>query len=170
MRPSSGLLAAAAALLCAGCDNLDPIEVEQDPSVLTVDASAGWAFVRLTGDAAEQVSVADAASSSAWDIAFNATRVMLNGGAAGPGDVAGYCVCGNATASDAQVQAMTPAGERADFEAVTLADVPAEASAWEPDALDPAIAGWYTYDMATHTVVANPSRVWKVRGAGSAPE
>jgi hypothetical protein len=161
--------AAALALFCAGCDDLDPVDVEPDPSTLTVDASTEWAFVRL-GGTAEQVNVADPATSDAWDIAFNATRVMLNGGAAGPGDVVGYCVCQNSSASDAQVQAMTAAGERPEFEAVTLADVPADDEAWDSDALDPAISGWYAYDMTTHQVSAVPARTWKVRGAGEAPE
>jgi hypothetical protein len=170
MRPSLAHFAAAAALLSAGCDNLDPVDVEADPSTLTVDASTDWAFVRLVGETAEQVTVTDAAESAAWDLAFNATRVMLNGGAAGPGGVAGYCVCQNSGASEAQIQAMTPAGERPDFEAVTLTDVPAQESVWESDALDAAITGWYAYDMTTHTVTPDASRVWKVRGAGSAPE
>ncbi|MGH7464996.1 MAG: HmuY family protein, partial [Longimicrobiales bacterium] len=110
------------------------------------------------------------ATSSAWDIAFNATRVMLNGGAAGPGGVVGYCVCQNAAATEAHIQAMTPAGEQADFEAVTLADVPVTEQAWESDALDAAISGWYAYDMTTHQVSAVATNAWKVRGAGGSPE
>ncbi|HEX2165646.1 MAG TPA: HmuY family protein [Longimicrobiales bacterium] len=169
MRRFSILFAAAAALSLPGCDDLDPVEVHPDPSTLTVDASTDWAFVRL-GETATQVSVTDPATSEAWDIAFNATRVMLNGGSAGPAGVTGYCVCQNASASDAQVEAMTAAGERPDFEAVTLADVPSDDQAWQSDALDPAISGWYVYDMTTHQVSAAPDRVWQVRGAGEAPE
>lgn len=161
--------AAAAALFCTGCDDFDPVEVQPDPSILTVDASTDWAFVEL-GETAGQVNVTDPTTSNAWDIAFNATRVMLNGGAAGPGGVDGYCICQNASASDAQVQAMTAAGERPDFEAVTLADEPADDQAWDSDALDAAVSGWYAYDMTTHQVSAVPGRVWKVRGAGEAPE
>jgi hypothetical protein len=155
--------------LATACADADPVAVTDDATTLTVDASAGWAYVRL-GETATEVDVADPAASTAWDIAFNATRVMLNGGAAGPGAVRGYCLCQNASATDAQVQAMTAAGEAGDFEAVTLASVPAEAGDWEVDALDPAIAGWYAYDFGTHEVRAVPDRVWQVRGAGEDPE
>ena len=157
-----------ALLALAACDS-SPIEPSTDDRSLTVDAAAAWAFVRL-GDPASQVVVASPETSSAWDIAFNATRVMLNGGAAGPGSVVGHCLCQNASATDAQVQAMTPQNQRAVFDAVTLADVPTSAQAWDSDALDPAIAGWYAYDMTTHQVNAVPTRVWQLRGAGSDPE
>lgn len=159
----------AAVLLTAACSDTDPVIVEPEDATLTVDASTGWAYVDLAATATEVV-VAERSTSTVWDIAFNATRVMLNGGSAGPGGVEGYCVCQNAGATDAQVEAMTAAGEQADFEAVTLAAVPASAEAWETDALDAAIAGWYSYDMTTHQVSAVPERVWQVRGAGATPE
>src|SRR5690606_9583745 len=120
-------------------------------ATLTVDASQGWAYVAFDGDTAEVVQVSDAAASTAWDMAFQATSVMLNGGAAGPAGVVGYCVCQNANATDAEVVAMTPESELADFEAVTASQIPTDASAWESDALAPAISGWYAYDFATHT-------------------
>lgn len=167
MRPAAFALAGAA--LLAGCTETGPADVGTDPATLTVDASADWAYVAL-GESATQVTVTDAATSTGWDIAFNATRVMLNGGAAGPGGVVGYCLCQNAAATEGQIEAMTPAAELGGFEAVTLAAVPAAGSAWESDALDAAITGWYSYNVTTHEVSAAPSEVWKVRGSGSAPE
>lgn len=159
-----------AVLAVAGCSESSPVDVpEPEESTLQVDARTEWAFVEL-GAEAKQVTVADAATSDAWDVAFNATGVMLNGGAAGPGGVQGYCVCANAGATDAAVMAMTPGSELAAFEAVTLADLPASEDAWQSDALDPVIDGWYTYDMTTHVVTADPTQVWMIRGAGDDPE
>jgi|SRR5690606_12480378 hypothetical protein len=155
------------AAACSDDDVTDP--PTQDDKVLTVDADGRWAFVRL-GETASEVTVSDRNSSTAWDIAFNATRVMLNGGAAGPGEVRGYCICQNANATDAQVQGMTPENQLAAFEAVTAASIPTDDAAWETDVLDPAIAGWYSYDFQTHTVTADPSQVWRIRGAGQNPE
>lgn len=169
MRLFAFALAGAACL--AACSDSDPVDVGTDPAALTVDASADlvWAHVVL-GETASQVTIADPGTSTGWDMAFQRTFVMLNGGAAGPAEVVGYCVCQNAGATDAQVEAMTPAGESADFEAVSTADIPADEGGWESDALDAAIAGWYAYDITTHEVSAVPSEVWKVRGAGEDPE
>ncbi len=172
MRPALnrfGALACGALLTFSACDEETIAPPQADADVLMVDAREDWAYVRL-GEEATQVSVADAATSADWDLAFNATRVMLNGGAAGPAAVRGYCVCQNAAATDAQVQAMTPDSERGDFDAVDASSIPADAQAWETDVLDPALADWYAYDMTTHTVTAVPSQVWKVRGAGEDPE
>src|SRR5690606_27854031 len=104
---------AAIAAACNDSDSTGP-DVPQI-ATLTVDASQGWAYVAFDGDTAEVVQVSDAAASTAWDMAFQATSVMLNGGAAGPAGVVGYCVCQNANATDAEVVAMTPESELADF-------------------------------------------------------
>jgi hypothetical protein len=164
-----GAIAGLAVLAGAACGEDDPIGVESDETTLMVDASTEWAYVAL-GEEASEVQVSDPASSDAWDLAFNATRVMLNGGAAGPGDVVGFCVCQNADATDADVQEMTPESELVGFEAVTAADAPAEESAWQSDALDLAIDGWYAYNPTTHQVSAAPSQVFHIRGAGEDPE
>lgn len=159
-------LFACACLLAAACseDSTTGPDENQDPefATLTVDASNGWALVRL-GEPASLVTVADPAASDAWDLGLFATSVMLNGGVAGPAGVVGHCLCANASATDAQVMAMTAESELAAFEAVTAGDVPAAGEAWEADALAPAIDGWYRYDPATHVVSAAPDRVWKVR-------
>jgi hypothetical protein len=153
-------------LTLAACDSdriTDP-DQRDEARTITVDASAGWAFVAL-GDEARQVEVADAASSTAWDIAFFATSVMLNGGDAGPGGVVGHCLCANADLTDAEVGALTAEAALAAFEAVTAEDVPPSGEAWETDALVPALQGWYAYDPVAHVVSANPNRVWKLRAA-----
>lgn len=103
-------------------------------------------------------------------MAFNATGVMLNGGAAGPGGVTGYCVCQNTAANptNEQLLAMTAEGELADFTAVTTSAVPA-ASEFVSDVLTPAIREWHAGIGAAAT--ATPAKVWLVRlrdGAGYA--
>ena len=153
-------MAGAAVLLSACADDVvappDPVE-----GTVTVDASQRYAYFSFAEG--EVVTPApSASSSSAWDIALFATTVTLNGGAAGPGNVTGYCICQNAGATDAQVLAMTPESEEADFDAVT--SVPAAAT-FIADALTPAIAGWYTGTGAA--AQANPSKSFLVRLADS---
>lgn len=150
----------------AACSESDPVGPgeEEDVETLTVDASEGWALVAL-GDEAHVVTAEDAQASEAWDLGFFATDVMLNGGAAGPGGVMGYCVCQNASATDDDVIAMTADSELQDFRSVDASALPDSAEAWVTDALAPAIDGWYAYDPAAHVVSAAPEHVWKVRTA-----
>lgn len=151
--------------LVAACSDDDPVGpgAGEQVATLTVDAN-DWTYVSL-GDPSRVVTVSDPAKSTAWDLAFHATSVTLNGGAAGPGGVVGYCVCQNASATDSEIAAMTPESELRDFLDVGVADLPADEAAWRSDALVPVISGWYAYDFATHTVSALPEKVWKLRTA-----
>ena len=154
-----------AALAVAACDDEGPIGPNgNDAGTLTVDASEGWAYVAFEDGTASPVTVTDPTTSGAWDIAFRATEVMLNGGAAGPGEVAGFCVCQNETATNAQVIAMTSASELADFEAVTSASLPA-GDAWVSDELTLSLDDWYAYNPTTHAVTAADGNVYAVRTA-----
>lgn len=141
-------LAAPLALALAACDSggpAGPDAPEETIATLTADASAGWAFVDL-GEPARAVAVADPGTSAAWDIAFNATGVMLNGGGDGPGGVVGYCVCQNQAATDEQVLAMTAEGELADFTAVRAGQVPAAGDAgWSAEVFE--TKKWYRYNL-----------------------
>jgi len=128
-------------------------------SELTVDASAAPAYVKL-GEPSTKVTVADPSTSTEWDLALFATGITVNGGAAGPGGVTAYCLCGNANATVAALQAMTPANQLAAFEAVTTANVPA-ASAFVADALNPAISGWFTTTGSSAAAV--PAKSWIIR-------
>lgn len=161
------LLSLPLAIGLASCDDNDgpvgPID-DDEPGTLTVDAVSGWAYVTL-GDPAALVQVGDPNGSTAWDLALSATAVTLNGGAAGPADVRGFCLCQNDAATDEQVLAMTPAGQLAAFEAVTAADVPTDEDAWLSDALSPALDGWWSYDFTTHTVNPVTTNSWIVRAA-----
>ena len=119
-----------ALLLLSACAS-DEIEApqQQTDGTLSVDASTGWAFASISDESI--VTVSDPAASSDWEIGFNATRVMLNGGAAGPGGVLGYCICQNAGATDAETVAMTADAELPDFDAVTEADIPDDPKSFE---------------------------------------
>lgn len=139
-------------------------EPEQELLTVTLDGAAGWAFADLDA-ASPSVAVSNPAANADWEIAVNATGVMLNGGQAGPGGVLGWCLCQNAAADDAQVRGFTAASELADFTAVTAAAAPADPAAWRADSLAPAISGWWTYDPVAHTVAADPSKAFLVRAA-----
>lgn len=60
----------------AACDGSPTEPAPEAVATMTVDASRGWAFVRL-GTAAQQVTISSPSTSSDWDIAFNATSVMV---------------------------------------------------------------------------------------------
>lgn len=158
---------AIAALVFAGCDDstTEPPGSE-GPSTLTVAAVDAWAYVDL-GTSASLVTPTDPSTSTDWDVAFLMTSVMLNGGAAGPGDVSGYCLCANESASDDQLIAMTPDSELAAFEAADVSAVPSNEEDWTTDVLAPSIDAWYNYDFDTHQVSAAPENVWLVRAADS---
>jgi hypothetical protein len=123
----------------------------------TLDATSRWVYVSLA-DSAIVAPTPSANESSAWDIAFNATNVTLNGGAAGPGGVTGACVCQNAAATNAEILAMTPSSELADFDAVS--SVPASLT-FTNDVLTPAVSGWYTGSGSA--AVADPTKSYLVR-------
>ena len=160
------LALAVSALVLAACDDspTEPDPVEDPVQELTVDAADDWTFIAL-GEEATEVTVSDRATSAGWDMGFFATGVMLNGGDAGPGDVEGACLCDNADLSDAAIMALTEEDGLEAFEAVTVADIPSDEEAWEGDAIVPAIDGWWTYNVSTHQVSANPDAVFKVRTA-----
>lgn len=131
---------------------------------VTVDASQAPAYVRL-GTPTAAVTVSDPATSSAWDLSLFATTVTANGGAAGPGDVAVYCVCQNASASAVEIQAMTPANQLAAFEQTIVANIPAAAE-FRTDSLSPAIAGWYAGSPGP-AMTPVVTRAWLLREGAS---
>jgi len=147
-------------------DVTDPGPQGPDYSTLEVDARTAFVYANLASN--QVVTVADPLTSTAWDIAFFGTRVVTNGGAAGPGVVEGHCICQNAAATDPQIIAMTPAGEEADFTAVTAAAIPAAPAEWATDALDPAIEDWWSYNPTTHDVSAVPTAVFAMKLRGTA--
>ncbi len=153
-------LFAAAVLVLAACSDTTAPPAPPVTRSITVDASATTQYLAFQDTNAVLVAVADAATSTAWDMSVFATTVTLNGGAAGPGGVSAYCLCQNATATNAEIAAMTPDNQLAAFDAVGAADIPAAAS-FVTDELSPAISGWASSTDAAATVVAG--RAWLLR-------
>ena len=165
-RPSARLvLAAMAALLvaCSGDDLVTP--VVPVTKTIAVDASAAYAYLAFQDTTATLVSVTNPTTSTAWDIGMFATTVTLNGGAAGPGGVEAYCLCQNAAATTADLQAFTADNQLPYFDSVGIGDVPVTA-AWVTDQLAPVINGWYTGSGASAAVATGKS--WITReGSGT---
>lgn len=132
----------------------------QGATTLTVDASGEGAFVALDPEP-RIVQVADAMASTEWDLGFLGTGIIVNGGETGAGDATAYCVCQNAASPDEELQRMSPDGEAADFEAVTAAGIPADASAWHPAAF--AASPWYRYNIAGQHLIWPTYDVYLVR-------
>ncbi|MGQ0562696.1 MAG: HmuY family protein, partial [Gemmatimonadota bacterium] len=146
MKAFTIIAACAGALGAAACADTTAPEEPQPiiVSTTTVDARSAWAYVNFATEPAA-VSIADAATSAAWDLGFNATAVKLNGGSNGPGGALAYCICQNANVSAAALETMTAESQLAAFEAVTLANVPANADAWSSTAFD--TNKWYRYNI-----------------------
>ncbi len=153
-------LALLALSACASDDVIGPGALPRQGS-FTLDARSAWVYVSLA-DSAIVTPSPSANESANWDIAFFATNVTLNGGAAGPGGVSGACLCQNAAATNNEVLAMTPTSELPDFEAVTT--TPA-GTTFTTDALTPAVSGWFTGTGAA--AVADTAKHWLVRLADS---
>ena len=160
--PALGVLLAATLLAaCASDDVTAPPAATA--GAFTVDASTDWVYVSLA-DSAIVTPTPSAVESAAWDIAFNATNVTLNGGEAGPGGVTGFCFCQNSSndPTTAQWLAMSPDSEEGDVDAVTSGPAGATFTA---DVLTPAFSGWFTGSGAA--AVASPGAVYFIRLADS---
>lgn len=147
IRSSHRILLAAALILTASACESSPTEPATDPGAsMTVDASSNtaWALVDLTTPA-QLVQAADPTASTAWDLGFQTTKLVLNGGAAGPAGMVAYCVCQNTAVTTEQLKVMTPESELADFETVTKAQIPAAGDVWSADVLDQ--KRWYRYNI-----------------------
>ena len=163
LRSSLPTLAVAALLPLAACvtDDVAGPNDAATAGTFTVDATSQWRYVSFD-DSALVSPAPSALESTAWDIAFNATNITLNGGAAGPGGIEAACVCQNAAATGDEVLAMTPESELADFTAVTT--VPAGLT-FVSDALTPAINGWFAGTGAA--VTPELDKAWLVRTSDS---
>lgn len=127
---------------------------------LTVDASSAVGFTYVTfADGGSVVSVTDPLVSTEWDMAFQRFTVKLNGGVAGPGDIAGANLANNATLDTAAVLGLTEADADAAFEAVTIAD--ASAATFIEDGVAEDKNAWLNFGAMGP--VADPTSAWKVR-------
>jgi hypothetical protein len=167
----------AAAALAAACSDASTAP-RFDPSLVrvdSVDASAGWVYLSLANPASPlALTDAQAATSTAWDVAFRGYDAKINGGETGPGAVAALCVCANfaaaqplAAAAQAQFyQTLTAESEATDYVAVTPQTVPA-ASAFVADTL-PAIREWWVTANGARVLRTGPAGVYVVDRPGAA--
>lgn len=140
----SASLALVGAIVLAGCDS-DPVGPVTDPGqTITVDATSAWGFLDLATPA-QVITVDDATTSTAWDMAFLRTGVQVNGGESGPGGILVHCICQNAGLTDEEVIALTAEGELPEFEQTTADDIPSAATAWSATAITD--EPWYRYNI-----------------------
>ncbi|MCA9516866.1 MAG: hypothetical protein KC635_18115, partial [Myxococcales bacterium] len=135
-----------------------PLARAPEAHTTSVSAPSGADPVYLSFRAGGVVAVADAATSTAWDVAISYLTLRTNGGTSGSGEGAAIRLAD------------------ADFDAVDA--VPAGAT-WVEDAMAPlpgppgsgevsgnaALGAWYDYDSTAHTVSATAGVVFLVRAA-----
>jgi hypothetical protein len=139
---------------------------ELEEGELTLDASSNSSFTYMSfEDGGSALTVADPSASTDWHLAFRRFSAKLNGGVAGPGDVAGANLMNNASATDTEVAAFTEADADAAFDAVTEADI--AGVSFEEDGIAEDTGGsWFSFSPGAGTLVANPGAAWKVRESG----
>jgi hypothetical protein len=157
---------AAVALAVAACEDeatgpgTDVVE-----GTLTIDATDPAAFTYVTfADGGSEVSVPDPATATDWVLAFRRFSVKLNGGVAGPGDVAAANLMNNAGADSATVVNFTTADADEAWEAVTVDDI-AGATFVEDGIVEDDSGPWFRYDPMAGTLVANTGAAWKLKEA-----
>lgn len=132
---------------------------------ITVNAANGFVYLAL-GDTLSVASVADPATSTAWDVGVFAFNTITNSGAGGPGDTRGVCLCAPEP-TVARLQQMNATSELARFDSVTTARIP-DASRFIRDSLVPGVDGWFT-GTAGPSATARPTRTFLVVDGTAAP-
>jgi hypothetical protein len=165
LRLSSIALVCGAALL-AGCSDADaPTEPGSQFTTIQFNAASAPAYLTL-GTTAGIATVTDPQTSDAWDLVFTpGFEIKVNGGASGPAGVKAYCLCANASLTQAQVEALTARDGAEAFAAVTAASIPADGS-FESDEASRAIDGWYSYNSSTHAITPS-DKAWGIRLAST---
>jgi hypothetical protein len=161
LRPAMRWLAIASLVAtlgaCANSEITGPIPGVS--GMMTLNAAQAWQYFSL--DQGTPVAPdGPATTSDDWDLGFFTTSVVTNGGDAGPGEVSAYCVCQNASATSAQILAMTPESEAADYDAITLSDVPPATSFGTTTFAD---RRWYKYNLAGDNRISPTFDVYLVK-------
>ena len=157
MHRSSLLSCAMLSLALAACEPASTVEA------LTIDASDadGWVTLDL-----ESGTLGDDRSAEGWDLAFQRSTVLTNGGTSGPGTVAAALLDTPDGLYDEDGEASVEAFEALDAEGTLELLLAVEApETTVADALEGAFGeAWYVYDTATGNMAADPSSGWMVRG------
>ena len=168
----------AASALLAGCGGAsttqDAEPQEQNYSERQLDASDNTDYVYLNLDTNTELSLTaeQAASSTDWHVAFRRFSVQLNGGASGPGAVAGAIADAQTDFYDAGGDPLvsvftnaTPESELSAFEATLAAP-----GSWATDSVVTQLrgtsstdGGWYLYNPMNGVMSANTENGWLIR-------
>lgn len=160
----SSALVAALTLSVAACESeVTGPDGDLAEGEITLDATNPAAFSYLTlADGGSAITVADPMSSTDWHIAFRRFSAKLNGGVAGPGDVAAANLLSNGDATDTEVAAFTMVDADAAWEAVTVEDI-AGVTFIEDGIIEDMSGPWFVFDPMAQTLAANSGAAWKVR-------
>lgn len=168
----------AASALLAGCGGAsttqDAEPQEKNYSERQLDASDNTDYVYLNLDTNTELSLTaeQAASSTDWHVAFRRFSVQLNGGASGPGAVAGAIADAQTDFYDAGGDPLvsvftnaTPESELSAFEATLAAP-----GSWATDSVVTQLrgtsstdGGWYLYNPMNGVMSANTENGWLIR-------
>lgn len=154
-----GLAAAAVVLSACNGDSSGPANTLPNGEV-EVDASSTTQYAYFDLASGAVVTVASPTTSTAWTLGFRRYEVRINGGVAGPGGVSGFNLANNAGATSQQVLAFTPANQKAAFDAVGEADIPAD-DAFVTETLVANPLAWLNF--AGGAPAANTGAAWKLR-------
>ncbi|MEN0037842.1 MAG: HmuY family protein [Cellvibrio sp.] len=135
-------------------------------------AAPAFAYYDLDTSTKLTLTEAEAATNKEWDIAFRRDKIYLNAKATTP--VKAYATGNNADFFDASKAPIaekfinaTSDSELPDFNAVVAASIPA-ATSFTTDKDEKAIGGkFYSYNMTTHVVTADPTKAFIVFSDGN---
>ena len=173
-RPLHAALAATLALGLAGCapaitspntGDTDQTDKTLAPKVTTtyaeadkvyttmVDATSETAFIYFDLDTQKEVTPADPATDTTWDLAFQSTTVLSNSGVSGKGDMRVARLAGSAFDSVTEAPTSGYKTDAADGDdSNSIVD-----SAFLVD------GAWYSYNMGTHKISAHENVVYVVQ-------
>lgn len=172
------------ALLMAGCSSSDDDEpnvvedvVEDEvtstpygPFSTGTSSAPVFAYFDLDTGTVLELTEDQASTNEDWDIAFKRTNIYLNNNGTTPvgmyftGNNSEYYDADGAAIVDTFVNASAEA-ELADYEAVSLADVPADEE-FVSDVTERILDGFYNYDTTTHAVTAKDDSFYIVQSDG----
>ncbi len=148
--------------------------------IINASSYTEYTYFNLDSGSVVPLTDADAASSDAWHIAFRRNQMKLNGGASGPGAVAGALAAEANAFYDGDGVAVANVFLNATpdaYETELLADYAMDSLSFVQDEQRSAIQGpesitgtqmdmgWYLYDLATHQISVNPETWWLIRSA-----
>lgn len=179
MKNMTSLSLISIALLVAGCSSSDDetkvvedlvTATEYGPFATGTSSAPVYVYFDLDTGTVLELTEEQANTNEDWDMAFKRTNIYLNNNGETPvsmyftGNNSEYYDADGAAVVDTFVNANAEA-ELADYEAVTLADVPAD-EAFVSDVTERILDGFYNYDSTTHAVTAKSDSYYIVQSDG----